>query len=149
MWEFISNEISKKFGNLRSPLQCEYRYKNLLRRKNTARKNNKKSGNEKCDIDFEDEFKLISNIDDSIEPDICFSISQYTIKKRKIDVSSCEEEIETKNQKSPNIFAVLREINNEKRKQKERRHKEKIQVLRELFSTNNKFYLLNNTSYMQ
>jgi len=52
MWEFISNEISKKFGNLRSPLQCEYRYKNLLRKRNAARKNNKRSGNEKCDIDF-------------------------------------------------------------------------------------------------
>jgi len=138
MWEFISNKISKKFGNLRSPLQCEYRCKNLLRKRNAARKNNKRSGNEKCDIDFEDEFELISSIDDSIESDICFGIGQHTIKKRKIDASGCEEEIETKNQKSPNIFAVLREINNEKEKQKERRHKEKIQVFRELFSTINK-----------
>jgi len=93
----------------------------LLRRRNTAKKNNKRSGNEKCDTDFEDEFELISSIDDSIEPDICFGIGQYTIKKRRIDASSCEEETEIKSQKSPNIFAVLREINNEKEKQNKRK----------------------------
>lgn len=139
MWEFISNEISKKYGTFRSPLQCEYRYKNMLKRRNTAKKNNKRSGSEKCDIDFEEEFELINSIDDSMEPDVCFGIGQHTIKKRKIDaLSSEEEEIERKVQKSPNVLAVIRDIQNEKEKEKERRHKEKIEVLRELFSRNNK-----------
>jgi len=34
------------------------------------------------------------------------------------------------------ISAVLQKINNEKEKQKQRRHKKKIEVPRELFSTN-------------
>lgn len=138
MWEFISNEVSKKCGTFRSPLQCEYRYKNILKRRNTAKKNNKRSGSEKCNIDFEEEFELINSIDDSIEPDICFGIGQHTIKKRKIDTLSSEEEVERKVQKSPNILTVLQDIQDEKERQKERRHKEKLEVLRELFSTNNK-----------
>ncbi|GAB1867317.1 hypothetical protein CAJAP_08396 [Camponotus japonicus] len=138
MWEFISNEISKKYGTFRSPLQCEYRYKNMLKRRNAAKKNNKRSGSEKCDINFEEEFELINSIDDSMEPDVCFGIGQHTIKKRKIDALSSEEEIERKVQKSPNVLAVLRDIQNEKEKEKERRHKKKIEILRELFSRNNK-----------
>lgn len=134
MWEFISNQISKKCNTFRSPLQCEYRYKNMLKKRNTAQKNNKSSGNEKCDIDFEEEFELINSIDDSIEPDVCFGIGQYDIKKRKIDTLSSEEEVERKVQKSPNILTVLRDIQNEKEREKERRHKEKMEIFRELFS---------------
>jgi len=136
MWEYISKEITTKCGIFRSPVQCECRYKNMLKKRNAAKKNNKRSGNEKCNIDFEDEFELISSIDDSIEPDICFGIGQHTIKKRKISTSNSDEEVEKKVKKSPNIFAVLRDIQDEKEKQKERRHKEKIEVLRELFSKN-------------
>lgn len=68
--------------------------KNMLKRRNAAKKNNKRSGSEKCDIDFEEEFELINSIDDSMEPDICFGIyvGQHTIKKRKIDALSSEEE---------------------------------------------------------
>lgn len=85
--------------------------------------------------EFEEKFELISSIDDNLEPEVCFGIGQHTVKKRKLDTSDSEE-IVRKGQNSPNIFAVLRDIQNEKEKQKERRHKEKIEVLRELFSSN-------------
>lgn len=49
MWEFISNEVTRKCGIFCSSLQCEYRYKNMLQRRNAAKKYNKKSGHEKCD----------------------------------------------------------------------------------------------------
>lgn len=70
---------------------------NILKRRNVAKKNNKRSGNEKSDVDFEEEFELINSIDDSIKPDICYSIGQYTVKKKtkKVDTLS-EEEVEKK-----------------------------------------------------
>ena len=134
MWEFISKEISEKCGIFRSSSQCEYRYKNILKRRNTAKKNNKRSGSGKCDIDFEEEFELINSIDDSIEPDVCFGLGQHTIKKKKVDALSSEEEVERKVIQKSNILTVLQDIHIEKERQKERRHKEKIEVLRELFS---------------
>ncbi|XP_018400001.1 PREDICTED: uncharacterized protein LOC108777574 [Cyphomyrmex costatus] len=62
MWEFISNELTKKYGTFHSSLQCEYRYKNMLKRRNAAKKNNKKSGNKKYNVAFEEEFELINSI---------------------------------------------------------------------------------------
>ena len=34
-------------------------------------------------IAFEEEFELISSIDDNIKPEVCFGIDQYAIKKEE------------------------------------------------------------------
>lgn len=64
---------------------------------------------------------LIGSIDDSVEPDICFGIGQYSQKKKmKLYSSSSDEENEKKTTKrrSQNISNILLNINKEKEKQR-------------------------------
>lgn len=118
-----------------SPIQCENKYKNMLKKRNTARKRNRVSGSEKNDIEFEDEFESINSIDDNIEPEVRLGIGQSSMKRTKLSNSSNEGD-ERKTYKPQNMFALVQNLHNDKEKEKERRHKEKIEVLRELFSKN-------------
>nr|CAH7751142.1 unnamed protein product [Callosobruchus chinensis] len=52
VWERISMEIEKNLGILRTPVQCESRFKTIMKRKSLVISENKKSGNARMSLQF-------------------------------------------------------------------------------------------------
>lgn len=70
LWEQIAADIEKVFQCKRSPIQCENRYKTVLKRKKKAVDNNHTSGCERQDVPYEEQLTKIAAVDDSIEPEV-------------------------------------------------------------------------------
>ncbi|XP_050452128.1 uncharacterized protein LOC126851831 [Cataglyphis hispanica] len=70
MWIQISNDIATELNIVRSSVQCENRYKIILKRKMQSVRNNQQSGAKRTKVEFEDELNKIKAIDDSVEPEI-------------------------------------------------------------------------------
>nr|CAI5842825.1 unnamed protein product [Callosobruchus analis] len=68
-------EIDKTLGILRTPVQCESRFKTIMKRKSSVTTENKKI--RKCE-NYEAEISKIKGIDDSIELEILMDITHTT-----------------------------------------------------------------------
>lgn len=135
MWNHISKQIETRLNVSRTPSQCESRYKTVLKRKVTATKINKTSGETRKDVDFEDEIEKIKSLDDSVEPEVLMSGDTLKIKKRAVSPSTSLKDcnkIPQKKKKSE-LFTLLTNMHKEKEENKERRHREKLDLLKELF----------------
>lgn len=134
MWE----NISRKLLNVkieRSPTQCEARYKNLKKKRDEIKTHNRTSGNNKRPFDYETEFMIIQSADDSVEPEVLCGIGQIATKSTDNKRKSQDFASTSDNCKKPkHVSILLEELYERKEEQKERRHKEKLEVLRELLS---------------
>ncbi|XP_075151879.1 uncharacterized protein LOC142225907 [Haematobia irritans] len=119
MWYKISEDIPNKTAK-----QCQERYKTILRRKKSAVENNNTSGSQRQKVDFEEELMLINAIDDSIEPEIQIS-SQKCVKKEV-------KEKENPSKRKSSVQDALIEIAKMKEEARERRHKEKMEAIKEM-----------------
>jgi len=70
MWNRIAQDIKEILNIERTSVQCENRYKTVIKRKIKSVDNNSKSGSSRMEIEYEEELKKISAADDSIEPEI-------------------------------------------------------------------------------
>ncbi|XP_017468977.1 PREDICTED: uncharacterized protein LOC108360979 [Rhagoletis zephyria] len=122
MWIKIATEIEGK-----SPKQCEERYKTIVRRKKAAVENNNTSGAKRQKIDFEGELDEIYKLDDSIEPVIQIS-SQNVLRK----ISCNERVVKYEKKEKKTVQETLMEIAQNKEKARERRHKEKMNLIQNL-----------------
>lgn len=109
-----------------SPLQCENRYKTILKRKKKAIDNNKTSGSEREDIPFEEELARIASVDDSIAPEFRIDATKYEKPKTEREKSS------KRYRKEKSISEVLLELHEKQEAARERRHKEKMECIREV-----------------
>lgn len=139
MWAQIAKEINEKYNSCKTATKIENRYKTVMKRKKKVVGNNSTSGAKRVKVDFEDELKKITSIDDSIEPEILQDQSNIVKKE-----SSIKSPIEKSSQKKDTMVSFLKKSSDEKKKQREahhrekeenreRRHREKLQLLKELF----------------
>lgn len=156
MWEKITQDIENNMGRKYTSIQVENRFKTLIKRKKDAIEHNKRSGNERVDIPYEEQLEKIASLDDSIKPEILMSINSTKILKsqnesnysqpdtssntvkmaseKKTVKSSLKENIKKiKENEKKSIRETLRELHQLKEENKERRHKEKLQLIKELF----------------
>lgn len=70
MWEKIAMDLKNILGVFKTSLQCENRYKTIMKRKKKAIDNNKSTGRSKMTVPYENELSGIVGLDDSIEPEV-------------------------------------------------------------------------------
>lgn len=145
MWKKIASDIKNILNINRSEVQCENRYKTILKRKKKATGNNHTSGASREIIEYENELSKISAIDDSVEPEVLRGVDQC-VTKHISAVSSCSSPMSDaeagpsgmkKNVNKPkhtSISETLVELQKLKEENKERRHKEKMDSLKELIN---------------
>nr|CAI5817679.1 unnamed protein product [Callosobruchus analis] len=129
-------EIEKTLGILRTPVQCESRFKTIMKRKSLVTTENKKSGNVRMSLQYEAEISKIKGIDDSIEPEILMDIT-HTTKSMKSNSENLNERSQPSTlkydpgmkKKKKTLIDVMLSIHKEKEENKERRHKEKLALL--------------------
>lgn len=147
MWSQISTDMLKVLNISKTALQIENRYKTVLKRKKKAVENNSRSGSSREEVPFEEELRKIAHSDDSIEPEVLRNARN--IKYPKLNVSEIREICSTSlakhaNNDSPKKKKIKRtnqdvkmELFKEKESAKERRHQEKLNLIRELFAKPN------------
>lgn len=134
MWEKIGSDL--KCWNWK---QCEQRFKTVLKRKKTSVDNNKRSGAKRIKVEFEEELRKISNLDDSVDPDIQLS-SQHCIKKKYLEpepgtsTSSSKAKPEPAQGSKQTAQEMMIQMFKTKEEAKERRHKEKMEQSEKLQS---------------
>lgn len=137
MWIQISNDILTELNIERSAVQCENRYKTILKRKIQSLKNNQQSGAKRTRVEFEEELNKIKAIDDSLEPEVLQGPGKLIEKKKENTVKDCTTRKATKKM---SISETLLQIQKDKEERRERRHAEKLELLRnfmKIFSTDN------------
>jgi len=70
MWEKIAMDLKNILGVSKTFLQCENRYKTIMKQKKEAINNNKSTGRSKMTVPYENELSRIVRFDDSIEPEV-------------------------------------------------------------------------------
>lgn len=148
MWAEISKELQGNLNILKTPLQVENRYKTVLKRKKKAVENNRKSGSSREEVPFEEELREIGQADDSIEPEVLRSAKSVKYPKKPLleiisfqnqnsnitDVRNNVKDSPPKNKYKLSNEERKLELFKQKEEAKEKRHQEKLQLLRELFS---------------
>jgi len=146
MWSQISADMQKMLNISKTALQIENRYKTVLKRKKKAVENNSRSGSSREEVPFEEELRKIAHSDDSIEPEVLRSARN--VRYPKLNVPEIPEEIcslaKHANDDSPKKKKIKRtsqdakmELFKEKEVAKERRHQEKLNLIRKLFAKPN------------
>lgn len=147
MWAEISRELQENLNISRTPLQIENRYKTVLKQKKKAVDNNRQSGSSREEVPFEKELREIARADDSIEPEVLRSAKSVRYPKTPLleiissdndsNITDVRENVKDsppkKKCKLSNEERKL-ELFKQKEEAKERRHQEKLQLLRELFN---------------
>ncbi|XP_018393358.1 PREDICTED: uncharacterized protein LOC108772335 [Cyphomyrmex costatus] len=145
MWAQISKDLQKDCNVSKTSLQVENRYKTVLKRKKKAVENNHKSGNSREKVPFEEELREISQADDSIEPEVLRSAQSVKYLKEAFSRKLSGEDSNTTDESKNVKYSLPKKrckFSNEERKlelfkqkeeAKERKHQEKLQLLKELF----------------
>ncbi|KYQ56417.1 hypothetical protein ALC60_04657 [Trachymyrmex zeteki] len=136
MWIQISNDILTQLNIERSAVQCENRYKTILKRKMQSGKSNQQSGAKRTRVEFEEELNKIKAIDDSLEPEILQGPGKIIEKNKENIPKDCTG----KKKKKMTVSETLLQIQKEKEEKREKRHNERLEVLRDfikIFSTDN------------
>lgn len=100
--------------------------------------NNRTSGEVRVEASFATEIEKIQSIDDSIQPEILISANKEELLK---NISSNPTIKINKRKSSTNekeMIKFLKELHDEKEQNKERRHQEKLQLIKELFGSEKK-----------
>lgn len=150
MWSQISAYIKKILNISKTPLQIENRYKTVLRRKKKAVEINSKSGSSREEIPFEKELSKIARANDSIESEVLRSARSVKYPKLNVPETETVEEFCNTNLAKHGIDGSsktkkFKQSNEDKRIQllekkeaaKEKRHQEKLNLIRELFAKPN------------
>ncbi|KAL1477842.1 hypothetical protein MTO96_035431 [Rhipicephalus appendiculatus] len=160
MWTAIAAELRRETGMERTPLQCENRLKTVKKRYNNARKHNRQSGVSPIEVPYADEMGKLAAVDYSVFPEVMRGVgrvertppqmSQASTSSSQADGqasaadhgSGAAEEGDvaaspstSKRQKTSQSLAnVLWMIHKDREEARERRHQEKLALIRQLFS---------------
>ncbi|KAI4458244.1 hypothetical protein MML48_7g00007272 [Holotrichia oblita] len=97
--------------------------------------NNTTSGAARQSIPYEAELSKIALLDDSIEPEVKRSTNTVKITTKAKNTVQKENYVEGKSSSKKSIRKVLMEIHQQKEASKERRHKEKFEMIRTLLES--------------
>ncbi|KYN13306.1 hypothetical protein ALC57_14507 [Trachymyrmex cornetzi] len=132
MWIQITKDIETKMIFTRNAVQCENRYKTILKRKVLSVKNNQPSGAKQIKVDFEEALNKIKAIGDSLEPEILQGPGRIVEKSAASTSSNSQAQ---KKKKTMSISETLLEIQKNKEEKRERRHQEKLDLLRTIITS--------------
>lgn len=135
MWIAIAKDLETVLSIKKTYIQCENRYKTILRRKRVSDKNNSTSGAKRIKVNFENEIKRIVAKDDSIEPEVLQSANNIIVNTKNINLSK-EPKIIKKKIKG-GILEILVEKHKEKEIKRQERHEEKIKLLKSFLEKEN------------
>lgn len=76
MWNRIAQDLKEILNIERTSVQCENRYKTVIKKKKKSIDNNNKLGSSRMEVEYEEELKKISAADDSIESEILRSVKK-------------------------------------------------------------------------
>lgn len=110
MWIQIAKDVEAVLGIQKTYIQCENRYKTILRRKRICDKNNSTSGLKRTKVNFENELKLIPAKDDSIEPEVLQSANNVVLNIKNTNLSKASNIL--KNKKANNKSNLLQTLIN-------------------------------------
>lgn len=82
MWIQLASDIQEELNVDFSYIQVENRYKTIRKRKKTIMDNNRSTGASRLDDEYEEEWKEITNNDDSILPEVLRSAKTVVINKK-------------------------------------------------------------------
>ena len=128
MWQTIAEELETVLSVTKTSVQCENRYKTIIKRKRACEKNNSSSGAKRMKINFEQEIQTIRAIDDSLEPEVLQS-SNKTVMNSKDGPETFKG---NKKKQGMSLVETLLTIHMEKEAKREQRHEEKLRVLRSI-----------------
>lgn len=135
MWEHITLVMNNHFYTNKTSTQVENRYKTVVRRKTQAVSNNHTSGAKRIRVDYEEELSKIAKIDDNIEPEV-LKDQTTTIVNKKIEETKRKHVAEAYEAINKQKMDLKKKLHDEKEQNKERRHEEKMQLLKELINKN-------------
>jgi len=147
MWEKISSDILENLGSLKTGAQCENRYKTVRKRKgwidthpdktvsrlskDSSPKRMRKAGGMRNPTDSENSLSKSLEIGDIVEADVRRGVGQVTF---SMDQSLDEDDKrDTRKRIRQTLSSVLMQIHREKEEARERRHQEKMELLKMLF----------------
>ncbi|XP_077280486.1 uncharacterized protein LOC143907513 isoform X2 [Temnothorax americanus] len=133
LWQQIAEDLEATLGIKKTYIQCENRYKTILKRKRVSDKNNSTSGSKRMKVNFENEIKKIAAIDDSVQPEISQSANKVVINVKDTPQTSNVK----KNKKDSSLAQTLLKIHNEKEAKRQERHEEKMKLLKSFFEKEN------------
>eukprot|EP00102_Acyrthosiphon_pisum_P019022 XP_016656232.1 PREDICTED: uncharacterized protein LOC100570229 [Acyrthosiphon pisum] len=128
MWKQIAKDMEEELGVKCTHTQIENRYKTVSKRKKVIVNNNKNTGAARMDDEYENEWKQITNKDDSIIPEVMRSTKVVVINKKDITESK------PKKMKTDSSQLMLLKFLKEKEESKERRHQEKMELIRSILN---------------
>ncbi|XP_031328682.1 uncharacterized protein LOC116182585 [Photinus pyralis] len=139
LWSAISEDIKNILNIQKTAGQCENRYKTVLKRKKNIIKTNRTSGESPKHNPYEEELSRIAAIDDSVEPPVRMGVGKCIIVDKNNCANKTEESPSSSRSATPTfpsrkrpVSEVLMEIAKEKEEGRNRRHKEKLDLLRNL-----------------
>merc|ERR1712071_594560 len=132
MWEKISSDILENLGSLNTGAQCENRDKTVSRlSKDSSPKRMRKAGGMRNPTDSENSLSKSLEIGDIVEADVRRGVGQVTF---SMDQSMDEDDKrDTRKRIRQTLSSVLMQIHREKEEARERRHQEKMELLKMLF----------------
>lgn len=140
MWVAISEDIANDLGSHKTADQCQNRFKTIKKRRTERRQQNASSGANPVTVPYDEEFRKIKSIDDSVEPELLRGPGRVEFKSSatcSLDNTKPEyakDTPPTKKQKVNSVCEMMWKIHMHKEEQRERRHKEKLEVLRSLLA---------------
>ncbi|KAL1489237.1 hypothetical protein ABEB36_014170 [Hypothenemus hampei] len=135
MWKKVSEDILSLLNINKIPYQCENRYKTIIKKMKKAIDNNKKTGTSKMEVEYEEELCKIVAKDDSILPEVLVGPGKVIKPKIGMENGSSSETNENKSKKrirKRSVGDILLQIQKQKEEGRERRHREKLEILKEL-----------------
>ncbi|XP_050065651.1 uncharacterized protein LOC126554633 [Aphis gossypii] len=128
MWKQIAKDMEEEVGVKFTHVQIENRYKTISKRKKIIVDNNRSTGAARMDDEYENEWKQITNKDDSIIPEVMRSTKVVVINKKDYT------QPKLKKIKTDSTQTMLLKFLKEKEESKERRHQEKMELIRSLLN---------------
>lgn len=135
MWIEIAKDLETVLDIRKTYIQCENKYKTILRRKRISDNNNSTSGSKRVKVSFENEIKRIAAKDDSVEPEVLQSANNIVVNVKNNNVSQTLNTIKKKAKCS--ILETLVDIHKEKETKKQERHEEKMRLLKSFLEKEN------------
>ncbi|XP_015118431.1 uncharacterized protein LOC107042074 [Diachasma alloeum] len=150
MFQKIAETLNSDFQITISGGQCLSRYKTVLREYSKARKLNMISGASRQDVDYEVEIEELKAADDSLEPKIRMGVGKITHVEKRIRMEQVSPKIRNEKlgsgtrmvkDKGPSsstsnasntVSETLLFIDERREEKKDQRHKEKLDLFREL-----------------
>lgn len=128
MWQQIAEEIYTELGVVKTADQCLNRYKTVRKRRTDGRNHNKQSGVQPVVVEYDTELDKIAAIDDSMEPEMLRGPGRVEFKETASPDS--DDTMPPSKRPRSGLAETLWKIHLDREEQRERRHQEKMELLR-------------------